>query len=145
MNDDIPKKWVGGVCLRDNTILLIHRVNKKSLFNQECFIFPGKIVEGDESAESALKEEMDTLTITVDVGELLYSHGEGDEVEEYYLCTYAFGEVPSAKEYAVGKDGVEDGTQSYNPIWVSLDDIDDLIMYPESVKNILLEKLVDGK
>ena len=145
MNDDIPKKWVGGVCVRDNTILLIHRVNKKSLFNQECFIFPGKIVEGDESPESAIKEELEKLAITAHLDELLYTHGEGDELEEYYLCTYALGEVPSTEEYGMGRDGVEEGTQSYSPVWISLDDIDDLIMYPESVKSLLLEKIVDGK
>ena len=145
MNEEVIKKWVGGICIKDRTVLLIHRINKNSLFNQECFIFPGKTIEGDESIEDALCEEFQKLAITIHLGEQLYTSDEGDEVEDYYLCTYVLGEVSQVHAYGDGKDGADDGSQSYIPVWVSLDDIDDLIIYPESVKDIILETLVDEK
>jgi hypothetical protein len=36
---------------------------------------------------------------------------------------------------------MEEGEQVYTPLWVDLSDIDELIVYPESVKNLILENI----
>ena len=41
MNEEFQKKWVGGICIKDGKVLLIHRINKERLFNKEYFIARG--------------------------------------------------------------------------------------------------------
>lgn len=145
MEDTIQKRWVGGICIKDGAVLLIHRINKEKLFHQEYFIFPGKSVEEDESLESALIAYFESISMKVTLGDLLYSKEEVSEDEEseyYYYCAYQSGEpqlLLTEEEVAESNE-----TQQYKPLWVALKDIDELIVYPESIKAILEEQLAEG-
>lgn len=130
--------WVGGVCSREGQLLLIHRINKERLFNQEYFIFPGKEVEGGKGVENTLRETFQELGITVTVNELIYSK-EDDEHEYYYTCDPVYGEVTGQ---TTEKEG---GEQYYTPLWISISELDDLVVYPESVKEIFLEKFSNSQ
>jgi hypothetical protein len=135
MNDSVEKKWVGGICVRDNKILLIYRINNERLFNKEYFVFPGRLTEG-ESIEEALVKEFDLLSLGIEVSNLLFEK-EGDEESEcYYFCTYHIGELSTSNKIEGG-----DQTQLATPMWIPLNELEDLIVYPESVKQILLEQL----
>ena len=141
MNDDIPKRFVGGICIKDGKILLIHRINKERLLNQEYFIFPGRTVEDDESLEDALIKEFSDFSVMVSLGNLLYSQeDEIDESEYYYLCEYVLGE-PLLSETSEEKEIMEGRKQFYTPMWMSLSELDNLMIYPESLKVHLLETL----
>lgn len=139
MNDTIPKRRAQCVCVHEGKILLVHRVNK--LNNREYFIFPGDIVEDDESIEDALVEETEGETsVKVALQELFYTEEENQDGEEelYYICEYLYGE-PALKEGTRTAVEHAEGEQLYTPMWVPLEILDDLIVYPEVVKNLILE------
>lgn len=140
MNEESSiKRWVGGICIKNNQVLLVHRINNDVDFNKEYFVFPGKEVEGDESLESALKSAFEDFSITVALEDLLYSkEDESDDQEFYYLCKYLLGEPRVQIESNEAKE-MEEGRQVFTPIWVEISDLDDLIVYPESVKALILE------
>ncbi len=142
MNDDIPKKWVGGICVKNESVLLIYRINKEKEFNQEYFVFPGGQVEGDESIEDTLIREFKESSVTAGIGELFYSTEEdiNDEADYYYTCNYVMGE-PSLSEASRNQTIMEDGNQIYTPMWVPLRELEELIVYPETVKNKVIEEL----
>lgn len=143
MNEDIPKRWVGGICIKDESVLLIYRINKEKDFNQEYFVFPGGQVEGDESIEDTLMREFKESSITARIGELFYSTEEdiNDEADYYYLCDYVLGE-PSVSQQSKERELMESGNQVYTPMWVPLRELDELIVYPETVKNKVIEELL---
>jgi ADP-ribose pyrophosphatase YjhB (NUDIX family) len=142
MNDDyIQKSWVGGVCIRDGKVLLVHRINNRASHNKEYFVFPGKEVHGDETLESALINAFKDFSITVTLGDLFCSKEDTvDDLEYYYLCDYVLGE-PAIAAGSIEEGEMEEGEQVYTPLWVDLSDIDELIVYPESVKNLILENI----
>jgi ADP-ribose pyrophosphatase YjhB (NUDIX family) len=144
MNDDIaPKIWVGGICIKEAQVLLVHRINNESTFNKEYFVFPGKEVEGDEAIESALVEAFNDFSMSIKLGDLLYSKDDDvDDQEYYYLCKHTYGE-PAVAPGSNEEKEMEEGKQVYIPMWVPLSELDDLIIYPESVKMRLLEVLED--
>lgn len=145
MNEDYTqKKWAGGVCIHDDKILLIHRINNKNTLNKEYFVFPGKKVQGDETLETALDNAFKDFSITVNLGDLLYSKGDDiDDSGQYYLCEYVLGE-PAIAANSNEEEEIEEGEQLYTPLWISLSDLDDLIVYPESVKDLILERVENG-
>lgn len=137
----ITKKWVGGICIRDNSVFLVHRINKDNDFNKEYFVFPGKEVEEDENIEEALQEAFLDFSLTVKLKELIYSKEDDAEDQEfYYLCNYAFGE-PAVREGSNEAEEMKEGRQVFIPTWVPLSELDNLIVYPESLKETILDYL----
>ncbi len=142
MNEEtIQKIWVGGICIKNEQVLLVHRINRDSDFNKEYFVFPGKEVEGDETIESALVAAFSDFSMTIKLEELLYSKGdETDDQEYYYLCKHVLGDPAVTASSNEAKE-MEEGRQVYIPMWVPLTELEDLIVYPESVKSRILEEL----
>ena len=137
MNDTIPKRWVGGVCTKDGSVLLIHRINKERVHNQEYFIFPGRYAKDDETLEEAIIENLRDMSVTAKLGTSIYSKEEvADETEDYYLCEYLFGEAVISSK--LKDDYGESGEQYYTPLWIPLSELDELVVYPEEVKDIIL-------
>lgn len=142
MNEEIiPKMWVGGICIKDGQVLLVHRINNENQFNKEYFVFPGKEVAGDETIESALENAFKDFSMSIKRGELIYSKDDdSDEQEYYYLCKHTLGE-PSVAPGSDEEKEMEEGKQVYIPMWIPLSELEDLIIYPESVKMNLIELL----
>ncbi len=140
--EDIHKKWVGGICVHDNKVLLIHRINNEINFTKEYYVFPGKDVLEDETLEIALKKAFMDISVTVQLGDLFYSKEEDFEDQEYYYtCLYLLGDPAVASLSDQAKE-MQRGKQTYTPVWIKLSEIEDLIIYPESVKISILENLI---
>lgn len=137
MNEEFQKKWVGGICIKDGKVLLIHRINKERLFNKEYFIFPGKTAEDDESISEALHASFQEHGLIVQAGDLLYSKEDVDEAEYFYNCTYSTGEILLPEVTSL--EDLEATEQLFTPMWIPLSELDELIVHPESIKEILLE------
>lgn len=136
--EETLKRWIGGICVHENRLLLIHRINKERDFNQEYFVFPGNTVDDDSSLATTLTEEFAQMSLTITLGDLFYANeDDADESEYYYLCTYQGGEVTTS----VADESNEEQKQFYTPQWIPLEELDDLVVYPESVKNLILEEL----
>ena len=140
MNEETSVKiWVGGICIKNDQVLLVHRINNETDFNKEYFVFPGKEVEGDENIEDALKSAFEDFSISVQLENLLYSkEDELDDQEFFYICKYLLGEPHVQKESNEAKE-MEKGKQIYTPMWVKISELDELVVYPESVKTLILE------
>jgi ADP-ribose pyrophosphatase YjhB (NUDIX family) len=137
MEETSGTSWVGGVCVKNDQVLLVHRINHENLFNKEYFVFPGKQVSQDEAIEDALRKAFEDFSMTVELNELLYANDDSDDKEYYYLCHHLLGQPHLAKESNESKE-MEEGRQVFIPMWVPLRELDDLIVYPESVKEALL-------
>lgn len=135
MNEN-QEVFAGGVCIRDGKILLIHRINEERLFNKEYFAFPGLTLQ-NESIDEGLHRIFTEYGMTIELGELLHSN-EDDVLEYYYVCRPIFGEL---KPFPVDITTADTEKQFSVPIWISLTELDDLIVYPETLKNIVLENL----
>lgn len=137
--EQLPEHFAGGICIKDGNILLIYRINKERSFHQEYFVLPGAIVHEDESIEEAVKREFNDVSMTVRVGDLFYESAgdESDDKEFYYLCDYITGS-PELSMYSNEAEIMKQGEQFYTPMWVPLSELEELIVYPESVKNKIL-------
>lgn len=132
--EEVKQAWVGGICIKDGKVLLIHRINKERLFNQEYFVFPGKDISHDETRDQALTEIFSELGLTIARGELLYEKDDLEDLEYYYACDITFGNLATQ-----AAPDIETTEQYYTPMWVAISELDELIVYPESVKELLVQ------
>jgi hypothetical protein len=83
------------------------------------------------------------MSLHIAVNDLLYAKEDIlDESEYYYLCEYKGGELTNP---TFAEEEGEEQLQFYTPLWIPLAEIDELVLYPESVKEILLDGLRKDK
>jgi len=126
------------ILLKANTVLLMHRVNN----GKEYLVFPGGGKEEDESAEEAVvREVLEEASIKCKINKLLYIHKYLDlyHTQYYYLCDYISGK-PKLGNFNELKR-MKKGKQTYNPEWVNLDRLTDLLLYPLEIKDWLIDDL----
>lgn len=135
-----------GICFRDNRILLIHRINYElENGNQEYYVIPGGGVESDEKVEDAVIREMkEETSLDVKLGELFYEFedydGEGKFLKYFaYICEYISGEAKLEKS-SVEAIEMKEGKQFFNPVWVPLSELQNIVLYPRPIKDELIAK-----
>lgn len=138
-----------GICIHDNKILLIHRINLElEKEKQEYYVIPGGGVEDGEKIEDAVIREMkEETSLDVRLGELFYEledyDGQGKFLKYYaYICEYISGEI-KLEENSVEAVEMKDGLQSFEPIWVPLSEMKDIVLYPDSLKKEILARCID--
>lgn len=122
------------VLVKNDEVLLIHRRNTK-----EYYVFPGGGVEEGESVEQAvLRELKEETSITAEIIKLL-RHTNDAETENYvYLCQYIAGE-PKLDENSPEKQKMLKGVEYYNPVWIKVQNLENLLVYPLEAQNLLIE------
>ena len=139
------KKRAGGVCIYDNKILLMHRINLERVAGeQEYYVIPGGGVEDGETVEQAVVRELDEETsVMVSTGELILKRyvTETDRDEYYYVCTYVSGE-PKLREDTNEFEEMKLGVHFYKPMWLALSEINNVTIYPVEIKDILVKKFL---
>ncbi len=136
-----------GICIHDNKILLIHRINlEKWKGEQEYYVIPGGGVENGESVEDAVIREMKEETdVDVTLGELFYELEDTNQkggLEKYYcyLCNYVSGEA-QLREDSEETQEMKEGVHFYKPMWLELSEIKNIILYPIPLKEKLIKTL----
>lgn len=129
------------IILKGDSILLMYRKRE----GHEYYVFPGGGVEHDETVEEAvLREVTEETTVQVKLDKLLYHHHYINDSDQYfYLCTYISGkpELGDANE----KESMKNNTNDYyEPMWVPLEKIGELVLYPLELRDWLLEDIKDG-
>jgi ADP-ribose pyrophosphatase YjhB (NUDIX family) len=125
---------VRGICVHDGKILLIHVPKTEN--TPEHFILPGGRADEDESIEVALKREFekDTGGVNVAMDDLFYSKEKhfGREGEEYdcYIVNYQVGMPTQTKE-----------NTPTTPVWVPLEHLKNINLYPETIKELILKDI----
>lgn len=123
------------ILINGDKVLLIHRKNEK-----EYFVFPGGGVEEGETVEQAVIREMqEETTIDVKINKLLYHHIYDDGCEQFfYLCDYINGE-PKLSEDSEEKIMMLEGKDFYEPLWVKIEELEDMLVYPLEIRDLLIE------
>ena len=123
--------------VKDEKLLMIHRHNH----GEEYWVLPGGGVEEDENLESAVLRELNEETSIV---------GKTKEKILDFIDSKDDRHVLFSVEYVSGKpvlhaDSEEansaDPEQSYNPEWVGINKLPELVIYPKEEKDFLIEYL----
>ncbi|MEN9328703.1 MAG: hypothetical protein RI947_1511 [Candidatus Parcubacteria bacterium] len=129
------------IILKDYAVLLMYRKRE----GHEYYVFPGGGVEKDETVEEAvLREVTEETTVQVKLDKLLYHHHYINDSDQYfYLCSYISGkpELGDANEKEAMKNNAND---YYEPMWVPIEKIGELVLYPLELRDWLLEDIKDG-
>jgi 8-oxo-dGTP diphosphatase len=125
---------VAGIIIKDERVVLMHR-NKNG---QEYWVFPGGGLEDSDSSpeEGLLREIQEETTLSVKVNKLLYTHDYTSNNGLYYLCdfisgTLKLGDSVELKRMQEGKGDL------YEPVWVSLANLNNLLLYPLEIRDWL--------
>jgi 8-oxo-dGTP diphosphatase len=129
-----------GIVIKDNKILLMHRIKD----GKEYYVFPGGGQEEGETIEqTAIREVKEETTVDVKPERLLYKVAWDDGgVNYFYLCNYISGEPrldENSEEFQRAKEN-----NFYDPRWVDIDKISDLILYQIEIRDLLVRDLREG-
>lgn len=119
----------------DNVLLMFRKKN-----GNEYFVFPGGGVEKEETVEQAtLRELKEESTIEATINKLLYRHIYDNDTEQFfYLCDYIKGE-PKLDEDSIENKKMLKGKEFYNPLWVKVEKLKNLLVYPLEIRDLLIE------
>jgi 8-oxo-dGTP diphosphatase len=135
----------GAIVFHNNSLLLMYRQKNGKVY----YVFPGGSIKSNESKEeAAIRELFEETSVVGDSAHLLYHlhikdipTGSKDVLgykdEFLFLCNYISGN-PN-----LGSDSEEYQRSSnknfYEPMWVSVDHIKDILLYPLEVRDILVQ------
>lgn len=129
------------IVIHDQSVLLMY--HKKS--SHAYYVFPGGTVNQNEQFETAaVRELFEETSVQGEVIKLLYQinviEGSTYKEEFFYLCTYVAGK-PMITKNSIEAHKMILGTDFYEPQWVSLTDIEKILVYPTEVCNWLIEDI----
>lgn len=129
-----------GIVIHENQLLVMYR--KKN--NHMYYTFPGGTVEKDESPEIAAQREiLEETSIRVTVEKLLYEINIVSQTstkrEYFYLCTYIDG-TPQLQPGSIELIRLSE-KNFYKPLWMPIDQIAHLKLYPFEIRDKLLHDL----
>lgn len=127
------------IFIKNSKVLLIHRINN----GQEYWVFPGGGVEEGETTEDAAARELkEETSIKGKLIKLLYHHYLGNSDQYFYLTEYISG---SAKlgNFNEQKDKIS-GKSFYEPTWINVDKLPELLVYPLEIRDWLIDDLKNG-
>ena len=126
------------ILLKESEILLIHRTHD----GKEFWVLPGGGVEEDEKVEETVVREIEEeASIKCEIIKLLYTHIYSDlgHKQFYYLCKYISGD-PKLGEYNEFHT-MKKENQTYDPMWVNIEKLPKLLLYPLEIRDWLIEDL----
>ena len=129
-----------GILIKNNKILLIHRIKEK-----EYFVFPGgKVEEGETIKEAVERELLEETSMKVKVNKLLYHHIYDDNSEQFfYLCDYIKGE-PRLSDNSPEKTELEGVDEVFIPKWFDISTLNKMLLYPLEIRDLFLQDYKSG-
>lgn len=129
------------ILIHKNNVLLMYRVND----GKSYYTFPGGGIDKGETNELALEREcMEETSIKIEPERLLYEVTWEDNMTKqlFYLCSYIEGK-PMLGDFNE-KEAMKDGTQYYDPKWVPASKLEETLLYPLEVRDLLIHDLKQG-
>ncbi len=122
--------------IQDEKILLIHRINN----GEEYWVFPGGGIEKGETPEEAVVREVKEETGLIFFNYERQDYKIGDDNTNTDNIFF-LGKVEDGEIVLGGPEAHQDPkVNQYHPQWVQLKKINDLNLYPESIKIIIQKK-----
>lgn len=134
------KETARGIIIKNEKILLIHRIRENNGICEEYYVVPGGAVEeGETIEETVLRELKEELGICVRPIRKMYTLGSDNKIHHYILCKYVEGKIGTGKgpEYT-SKEYLDRG--KYLLEFISLSDIANIPLQ-EPFKSRLLKDL----
>lgn len=132
------------IVINNQSVLLVYHKRPSGAY----YVFPGGTVEQDENvADAALRELYEETSIKANVVNLLYHIKIIDDSkskdEYFYQCKYISG-TPRVNIGSIEWKRMESGTDFYQPTWVQVDDLKNLLVYPIEIRDWLIHDLNNG-
>ncbi len=143
MNQSSNPCRAAGIIIHDNQLLVIYR--KKN--DTQYYTFPGGTVEDCESTEScALREVFEETSIHATIKNLVYQveiqHNDNIKHEYFYVAEYISG-TPKLQLSSV-EAARSSNNNIYRPMWMPLDKLKDIPLYPIEIRDKLIHDLKNG-
>ncbi len=131
------------IIVKDDKALVMHRINR----GKEYYTFIGGGIEEGESTEQAVVREVwEESSIVMKPERLVYKveWANNGSVQYFYLCSYVSGE-PILAEDSVEKELMRTNPeQHYEPIWLDVSRIPEVLLYPLEVADLFVEDVGGG-
>jgi 8-oxo-dGTP diphosphatase len=126
-----------GIIIKEGKILLLKRfVKGKGAY----YVFPGGDVEDGETPEqAAIREIKEGASLDIGIEGLLWDFKDMWHHGLYFLAKDPKGEIRLGDGPEKQEQSADD---SHEPVWVPLEDIQSLLLYPEKIKNRIIEKFL---
>lgn len=131
-----------GIVLHAGKVLLMARRNR----GKQYYTFPGGGIEACETTEDALRREfLEETSVLIAPKKMLYTvTWDGEAKESVYLCSFISG-TPQLAENSPERGVMgRDPEQHYHPLWMPLEKIPGLLLYPLEVRDLFLGGLASG-
>ena len=140
---------VAGIIPMENGFAFMHRVGvKKRRDYQEYYTFPGGgLEEGESLEEGVIREIKEEFGIDVKVKRKLYEivSNKFNQKEYFFLCEYISGEFGTGDGPEFSNDPKYIDSGKYLPEIIKREDIKNLLLLPEEIKDKLVKDLEENK
>lgn len=135
---------VRAIITKGNKILLIKRVKKDLTY----LVFPGGGVRDNENIKNALiRECKEELGVSVEVMDLFlknrFDFPNQPQIEEFYFCKTTSGKLGTGDGPEYQENSDYEGTHEI--VWVDVNQLKDIDLRPERVKNKLYQYFLKEK
>lgn len=129
------------IIVRDGKLLVLKRNNNGNKF----FVIPGgKIDEGETAEQAAEREALEETSVKSKVVREVFQEVVPDfGMTRYFLCDHLSGE-PALHPDSEEAEDTKKGDNTYEPMWVEVDDIAELRLLPNGVAAQLIHDLEFG-
>ncbi|MBU1202700.1 NUDIX domain-containing protein [Patescibacteria group bacterium] len=114
------------IIIKDEKILLIHRIKN----DNEYYAFPGGTIEKNEkSEETAIREIKEETNLDIVLDKLLWEYKDEHHYGYYFLAKTFEGKI----KLGWPETGRNNPNNQYNLEWIKLDNLDNILLYPEEI------------
>lgn len=136
------KSCARAIVIRDGKLLVMER---HKLDRHYYTLLGGAIEKGESGEQAVVREIAEESTLTITNPRLVFIEEAGDPfgTQYIYLCDYVSGEPslpPNSEEAFWSKPG----TNTYNPMWLPLNELPVLPFVSELLKEAMLKAVANG-
>ena len=133
----MSRNRAGAILIEDSKVLLIHRIKG----SKEYWVFPGGGIEKDETPQAAIIREMlEETSLVVEIIslaiEIQTNFNNTFATETYFSIKRISGEAKLSIDSPEANRMIQSNNKNfYELVWVPISELDNLIVYPNEIKN----------